>query len=226
MDLAASTPVLFLLSTTPLICCGVYGSEKLWLIPFHTKNLFKSRLVNYVRLSLLIRLTGSFIWSSISLTKLIKICGVFDLSLSKKTQVKRVKSSTMTIIYFLWLRLATFDESRRSIWRSSRGSMIEESTIWGWIPLVCLPDSCTGHKVSLLNFMLGSARTNSPVTKLLIYLKLRSASFWCYSQLTSDTCFDRKHNYSLPMIRERSNGYIVHSALDLIKHMFPSLVMI
>ena len=168
---------------------------------------------------------GSLIWNLISLMKLIKVCSVFDFSLKKNSHVKWVWSSTMTRMYFLWCRITIVERPHRSIWSNSKGSVMEESSIKGWIPLVCLLHSQAVHKVSFSNLRRGNPYTISLVTNLLMYQKLRWSSILCHSHLTSETTFDKKHSCGLPMTKYMYNGNTVPIVFDLIRHLDLSFII-
>lgn len=90
----------FLLSTT-LFCCGVYGVEKLLVIPLSCKNPSKNWFINSVPLSLQILLTLFFKLNSIVFIKLIISIVLFDFCFKYKIQLNHEKSSIITKIYFL-----------------------------------------------------------------------------------------------------------------------------
>lgn len=151
----------------------------------------------------------SLICSLISLMKFIKFYGFSDSILKKKIHVKRVYSSTMINMYFLWWRLATVKGPHRSIWSNSKGSAIKEFKINELFTFVFFPQLQVRHNVSLSNLRRSSPFTISLVTKLLIYQKLRYASFRLHIQLTSETAFNINHSFGLPTRREMSNGNLV-----------------
>src|SRR4029077_17422652 len=133
-----------------------------------------------------------FISFCILVQSILNLSKVSDFSLRKYVHVNLEKSSTQTKMYLFPPKLSVCMGPMRSMWRSSRGSLVERYFPFLCMLLVCFP-CWQGPQIPLAFFpSLGRPRTHSNFPRVLKSLKFMWPSLSCHNSICSsmDTLFE------------------------------------